>query len=106
VWCTYPIAIFVRFAIVAIRLNHLRRNTSFQWQVFVKETILPCVIMILFSFSLPLIGAYWWKETICRFFILVPISVVWTGAVCYVIGLTRGEKKMIIEQIKKRIHRL
>lgn len=106
VWCTYPIAIFVRFAIVAIRLNHLRRNTSYQWRIFIKETFLPCVVMIFLSFSLPLICAYCWEETTFRFFVLVPISVIWTGVICYVIGLTKGEKKMIVEQIGKRIHRL
>lgn len=105
VWSTYPIAIFVRFSITAIRLNHLRRNTSYQWKSFIKETIFPCFIIIVFSFSLPLTISYYWESSVLRFFVLVPISVIWTGAICYVIGLTKGEKKMILEQVKKRIHR-
>lgn len=103
VWATYPISIFIRFSITVVRLINLNRLTSYQWQSFMNETVKPCVVTFLLAFSLPLVIAYFWQESVLRFIILVPVSVLWVVAICFGLGLEANERKMIVEQIKNKI---
>jgi len=102
VWSTYPIAIIIRFLITGIRLRALHRLTTYEWQWFIEETLLPCLLISVLSFSVPLVIAYLWIPSTFRFFILVPICIMWTGFVCLFWGLEKNERIMILQQIKQR----
>ena len=105
VWSTYPVAIFVRFSITVLRLINLKRLTTYQWKSFVAETAKPCLITFILAFSLPLTMAFFWQESVLRFFVLAPLSVLWVGAICFSLGLEPNERKMIIEQVKSKLHK-
>lgn len=105
VWSTYPIAIFVRFSITALRLISLNRLTTFKWRSFIKETMKPCLQTFVLAFLPPYVISCFWQECVARFFVLVPLSTLWVGAVCYKLGLEPNERKMIILQVKKMLHR-
>ena len=106
VWVTYPIAIFIRFTIASIRLACLHRLTTYRWKSFIEEALFPCLRVFALSFALPLIIAYFWEDSILRFLILVPFSVLWVGFICFTVGLEKNERKMIVEQVKKKIKSL
>lgn len=105
VWSTYPVAIFVRFSITVLRLINLNRITSYEWRSFINGTAKPCLITIVLAFSLPLAISYIWEDSLERFFVLAPLSILWVGVICFTIGLESNERKMIIGQIKNKIHR-
>lgn len=104
VWSTYPVAIVVRFSITILRLISLKRLTSYQWKSFVTETAKPCLITFVLAFSLPLTIAFFWHESVLRFFILAPLSALWVGVICFGLGLEPNERKIIVDQIKNKIH--
>ena len=84
VWTAYLIFIIDFLLLNIVRFNVLRRLMAFSVRIFLKECIVPCMIVSITSFILPVMVAYYMEEGIIRFFVNGTISVVWTcTCACY-----------------------
>lgn len=92
VWTAYLIFILDFLALNLVRLYHLKRLMPFSVRQFLKEVFVPCILVSILSFAIPLIVCYSMEPGILRFFINVPIAVLWTGICCVIFGLTKNER--------------
>ncbi len=68
VWTAYLIFIIDFLLLNIVRFNVLRRLMAFSVRIFLKECIVPCMIVSITSFILPVMVAYYMEEGIIRFF--------------------------------------
>ncbi len=92
VWTAYLIFIIDFLLLNIVRFYVLRRLMAFSVRLFLKECIIPCMIVSITSFILPVIVAYYMEEGIIRFFVNGTISVLWTFTCCVLFGLTKSER--------------
>lgn len=100
VWISYIIFIIDFLILNIVRFFDLKRLMTFSIRQHFGEAILPCVIVSLTSFTVPIAICYYMDSTILRFLTNVPISILWTCLCCAMFGLTRHERKFIIDKIK------
>lgn len=105
VWSTYPISIFIRFTIVFIRLHSLKGLIDFNGSQYLKESVLPGIICTILAFAPFIPFVLFWPDSLSRFFILVPLSIIWTLVVIYYIGLNKREKQFVAEKIVGKLKR-
>lgn len=105
VWSTYIVTIVIRLFTPILRLYHLNRLTTYQWRSFMSDVALPCVSILIIAFLLPLLFTLLWEDSIVRFVVLCPASILWTGVVCVVVGLTKHERKFFIDKAMVQITR-
>lgn len=106
VWSCYVIFISIYITLINwVKFRGVLRVTDFPLRKFFIEVFKPCLVVSIVSFTVPLIVNYFWEESVSRFFIMVPLSVLWTVATCYVFGLTSGERKFFVEKAKKILRR-
>lgn len=99
VWTCYAVYIGVYLTLINwVKFRGILRVSDFPLKKFFVEVFKPCLIVSAVSFVLPLIIAYYWEDSILRFFVMVPVSVLWTIITCYVLGLTQNERKFFIEK--------
>lgn len=101
VWTAYLIFILDFFALNIVRFYDLKKLMNFSVRQFLRESVLPCVIVSVTSFIVPIVIAYNMDEGIVRFFVNVAVSIIWTGLCCFVFGLTKNERKFCV---KKAMH--
>ncbi len=100
VWSSYPIFIFIYFTLVVFRFMALKRLTTYDWHSFVREVFVPCIKVSVISFIIPLTIAYFWTDSLLRFFVLVPLSVINVALTIYAFGLTRTERSFVREKFR------
>lgn len=110
VWTCNIVFIFIYFTLVNwVKFRAILRVTDFPLTLFFKEVLMPCLLVLVVAFLLPLIISLLWEDSICRFFVMAPFSIVWTILTCYVLGLTHSErnflKEKVVAMIKTRILR-
>ena len=71
----------------------------FSVKKFMSNTFIPCVIVSVLSFTVPLMVCYYMQTSLTRFFINIPLSLLWTICCCIVFGLTKSERKFLYEKI-------
>jgi len=99
VWMSYPIMIFIYLIILCIYLYECSRLTSYDWKPYILDVLKPSIIVILVSI-LPIVFIYpLLEESLIRFFILTPISVLWTAFCIYRWGLDSSEKKFVLSKL-------
>lgn len=101
VWTSYFIFILVFFVLNIVRFYDLKRLMTFSIRQHLSECIVPCIIVSVVSFIVPMIVAYFMEQGFIRFIINVPISVLWTGICCITFGLTQSERLFLLNKIKK-----
>ncbi len=108
VWTSYLIFIIDFMVMNIVRFYDLKKLMPFSVRQFLKEVFIPCVIVSILSFILPLIICHYMQPSISRFFINVPIAVIWTCICCVIFGLTKNERlffwektQMLFSKIKK-----
>lgn len=106
VWTAYLIFILDFLVLNFVRFYHLKRLMPFSVRQFLKEVFMPCLLVSVLSFIIPLIVCYYMEAGILRFFINVPIAVLWTGICCVIFGLTKNERIFFIEKVKNCIYRI
>lgn len=95
VWASYPIMIFFYLIILGIYLYESTRLTSYEWRPYIYEVLKPSIKVIFFSL-IPLVFIYLFiDQSLMRFFILVPISVLWTAFCIYKWGLDNSERQFV-----------
>lgn len=105
VWTPYLCFIFVYFLLNIIRFFTLKRLMNYSAWIFIKESLLPCIVVSIVSFIVPLLLSYYIEPGVMRFFIMVPTAVIWTGLCCLVFGLSRGERRVVITKLLSVVRR-
>lgn len=109
VWTSYPIMIVIYSIIVFFYLKECSRLTTYNWKSYITAVVKPNLMVIALSLTPFLIIYPYLNETLLRFFIMVPISVLWTAISIYIWGLDDNEKSYVKQKfmfIKNRIIRL
>lgn len=108
VWTAYLVFIFDFLLFNIIRFYDLKKLMPFSIRQFLHEAFIPCLAVSISSFILPLIVCYYMEPSLWRFFINVPVAVLWTCTCCALFGLTKGERlffwdktKLILSKIRK-----
>jgi len=108
VWMSYIIFIIDFFVLNLVRFYDLKRLMPFSIRQHIKDALLPCLIVSVTSFIVPLGICYYMNSGILRFLVNIPISVLWTAFCCILFGLTKNEReffwskaKLIFEKCKK-----
>lgn len=98
VWAAY--AIFIATFVVQniVRIYDIKRLTPFSGRLFLQACIYPCTLVSLCSFALPSIITWNMEQSVLRFFVNTTTSVLWTGACCFLLGLTKNERLFITEK--------
>lgn len=105
VWSAYLIFIVDFLALNLVRFYDIKKLMPFSIRTFIKDAALPCLIVSIVSFIVPLVICYVIEPSIKRFCINVPIALIWTSLCCIVFGLTRNERKYFIDKAKHLIKR-
>lgn len=100
VWITYIIFIVDFLLVYPIRFIHLKKYMPFSIKQFYIESLRPCLIVSIISFSLPLLICNFFEIGLARFFINVPISITWTILCCVIWGINRNERLFILNKAK------
>lgn len=106
VWTPYLAFIIVYFSLNLIRFSTLKRLMGYSAMQFVKDVLIPCVIVSFSSFLLPVVVAELMAPSIIRFLVMVPLSVLWTGLCSYIFGLDKIERLFFREKFSFFISRL
>lgn len=106
VWFAYLIFIIDFFFLNLVRFYDLKKLMPFSIREHILVAIVPCIIVSLTSFILPLLITFYIKQSIIRFFINVPIAVLWTSLCCILFGLTRNEQTFFLNKAKLAIKKI
>ena len=99
-WISYVIFIADFLILNLVRFYNLKKLMKFSIRQHIHDVIMPCMAVSISSFILPLIICQIMEPGILRFFINVPIAVLWTGLCCVVFGLTKNERIFFMEKAK------
>lgn len=105
VWTAYIIFIIDFMFLNVVRFFDMKRLMPFSIRQFIQDVFIPCITVSITSFTLPLIICYYMKSGLLRFFINVPISVLWTLGCCLVFGFTRNERQFFSSKFHQLILR-
>lgn len=92
VWTAYVVFIFDFLILNLVRFYDIKKLMTFSVRQFMREVVSPCVIVSITSFILPLVVCYYMEASVLRFFIVVPMAVLWTCVCCVLFGLTKSER--------------
>lgn len=99
VWTSYIVFIIDFLLLNLVRFYNLKKLMPFSVKKFMSNTFIPCVIVSVLSFTVPLMVCYYMQTSLTRFFINIPLSLLWTICCCIVFGLTKSERKFLYEKI-------
>lgn len=99
VWVAYLIFIIDFLFLNLVRFYDLKRLMVFSVFQFLKDCIIPCVLVSVASFIVPVILAHYMEEGIIRFFVNGAVSVFWTSLCCIVFGLTKSERVFLRDKV-------
>lgn len=100
----YYTAIIISCICLYLRLLFLKRMKALMPQVFIKGVILNIIPVSLAALILPLILHITISNTICRFIIVVTVSLISTISSIYFIGCNKEERKFIHRKIISLTH--
>lgn len=103
VWLSYVIFIADYMFLNMLRYYEIKRLMRFSVIEHFKVCIIPCLVVSVVSFALPLLINNIMEPSLLRFFINIPLSVLWTLICCILFGLTKTERQFIWDKIKSRI---
>ncbi len=106
VWSAYVVFIVDFMVLNIVRFYDLKKLMPFSIQQFLYEVFIPCIIVSITSFIIPLMICYQLKPSLLRFFINVPLAVLWTCICCYLFGLTKNERLYIQDKLKLVISKI
>ena len=105
VWTAYLIFIIIFLIMNLVRFYALKRLMPFSIRQFMKDAIIPCLIVSVASFIVPIIVAYYMEQSVIRFFVNGTVSVLWTIVCCVLFGLTKNERFFFYDKAKLLINK-
>lgn len=106
VWTAYLVFIIDFIAVDLVRFYYLKRLMPFSIHQFLREVLLPCTIVSIVSFIVPLAVCHHMERDLLRFFINVPLAVLWTGICCIIFGLTKNERLFFWNKAKSMLSKI
>lgn len=106
VWSAYLIFIVDFLVLNLVRFYDLKRLMAFSIWQHLKECLLPCIMVSITSFIVPVVVSTFLEQGILRFFIVCSISVLWTGFCCFVFGLTKSERNFFCDKTMMIVHKI
>ena len=106
VWASYLVFIIDFLLLNLLRYHEIKRLMDFSVVEHIKICIMPCLIVSVTSFILPLFINMLLKTSLLRFFINIPISILWTIGCCLAFGLTKHERTFLYNNIKIIINKI
>lgn len=100
VWLSYVIFIIDFLVLNLVRFYDLKKLMPFSIRQHIKDAIVPCLIVSVTSFIIPLVVCYYMNPDTIRFLVNVPISVLWTIICCILFGLTKNERNFFWDKAK------
>ena len=100
VWIANILYITIYILMDIPRFMALKRLMNVPVRNYISSVWVPCIKVSIVSFSLPLVIAYICEPGYLRFFLLVPISVIWTLFSIYLLGIDKREKSFLINKIR------
>ena len=94
------VRVLINVAVAAVRLGYLNRLFSFPLVRYVKDVLTVCVLISVMSFIFPYL-IYQNMNGHIKLFNTVLVSFVCTFASIYIIGLSRPEKRIVLNAIKR-----
>ena len=67
IWISYIINILIFFALIIIRFLDIKKNMAFSIRIALKECFLPCGIVSIVSFIVPVTISIFWHQSLTRF---------------------------------------
>jgi len=100
VWVSYIVFIVDFLLLNLLRFYEIKRLMFFSIREHFKSCVIPCLIVSVTSFILPLAITQIMEPGFLRFFINVPVSFIWTLLCCIIWGLTAHERIFFEEKVK------
>lgn len=101
VWACFVIVGTVYALATAVRLKYVSALTSYSARSFVREVVGPCLTVAAAAFAPWVVVDSLCDDTLLRFLIVTPLSLLTTCAVIYLLGLSAEERSVV----KTRLHR-
>lgn len=109
VWISYVVYIIDFFLLNLVRFYDIKKLMPFSIRQHINECLKPCIIVSITSFIIPLFVSHFMEQGLIRFFVMITISVMWTGLMCIVFGLNKNERNFVFLKVKqiynKALHR-
>lgn len=105
VWSSYLICIIFFLALNIVFLVNLNEMIGLKIGMYYKLCILPCLLVSVIAFIVPLLVTLLLPAGIIKFFIVIAISISWTLLCCYQFGLSRYEKNIMRIKCKEFIRK-
>lgn len=100
-WATYVIYGIIYLILIFVRLFFLHGLIRLNPWDFIKKVMLPYILVVLLAFIAPALVVCFLNEGIIRLLVTCTVSVFWTTAIVYSIGLTKSERKFIYDKFLK-----
>ena len=100
-WVSYVVFIVLNTTAKGFTLAELKRIMDFPVLRFLKEVVLRCTFVTMIAFVLPGILTFVMPQSISRFFIVVPIAIIWTLVCVYTLGLTKSDRLLANTMVLK-----
>lgn len=98
---TYVIFVIIYILVDMARLYMMHYLLKFPPMLFVKQVLRPLALTLICSLILPAIIVLFIPPTTLRLFISVVVCIFSTASCAYMVGLTKREREVIKEKIKK-----
>ena len=100
VWTAYLVFIIDFLLLNLVRFYDLKRLMTFSVRQHITKCIIPCLVVSVVSFILPIFVSFQMEPGFIRFFVVCIVSVLWTGFCCVSFGLTKNERSFFYEKMK------
>lgn len=102
-YSAFVIAIIMAFILHIVRLVMLKKSIGLPIMKFLKQVTLKVFLLFTMSIIIPLFLYQILETNISSFFIICIVSCLSSSLVCYVFGLSKNEKKIVIEKIASKL---
>lgn len=102
-YSAFVIAIIMAFILHIVRLVMLKKSIGLPIMKFLKQVTLKVFFLFTMSIIIPLFLYQILETNISSFFIICIVSCLSSSLVCYVFGLSKNEKKIVIEKIASKL---
>ena len=104
--CAYMLYIFIYMLLLGVRLVLTKQLTGFPVLKYVREVLGMIVLPTIVAIIIPIFLIFSFPPTIPRFLLVSSTSILWTAVSIYSLGLTKGERKIIISKMNRLISKL
>ncbi|WP_372933969.1 lipopolysaccharide biosynthesis protein [Mariniphaga sediminis] len=102
---TMYIAIIIAIVNLGLRLILLKKMIQFPTRSYIFDVIFKIIISSILAYIIPLILMYKMEGGLVRFIFVTIISIISTVVVIYCVGLSGGERKIVLDFAKNKVNK-